>query len=655
MGRQAVRETTVRDIDLETAEDFITQHHHDPRSTAEYKVRSFGVFSDSDDELLGVAQFCSPRTPEMKKEYTTELLHLSFTQETMTAGAVNALFTHYIEKHHPADIFTYEDNFEDMDPELFIDMGWDIVDTPDGLIYEWVDPDRTHYTYKITASGSEKYYYGVSHVKIKDASIEDCQNHHYYGSGGKWEKNNKFINWKKKHEASLQKEVLQTFTRKHAAYEAEKKLIGDLWKTDELCLNSHPGGGYTGFSAGVSVGVSMKECSVHGMKKHIGERCATCLVESNVSLRECSLHGEIKHIGAKCRRCIASNTIAIKECSVHGMTKHSADVCYQCMSERNITLRVCAVHGETKHLGKTCQKCANYASFVMEECDIHGMTKHKGGTCQRCVAGRGIAMKECSVHGMTKHHGDACSTCTAEKSSSIGECDVHGETKHYGDQCVKCRAEDSISVRECSVHGETKHIGDKCFRCRASGYTTGQCETHGETTFQSGVCNKCRFGDILTMKECAVHGLVTHMGGSCSSCRSQNAIGMRECSIHGMTKHRGKACSSCTADKASHRHHTAGKTRKKCSLCIQEIRDGLRSPLEDPLKEKLCSLCQQLFKPKHKKQLFCQNPHPHQCDSCGDDISPVPRKEKIYYSCTKRECKMRIHQLCEESERASVG
>lgn len=673
------RNTIVKKLEIDEAQKFVHTYHKQGSAQVKTSIISYGLIFN--DELVAVAQFCSPRTAAKKRNYSTELLRLCFKDDTQVIGGASKLIKNFIKLKDPSDIFTYQDTtgenskvyeycgftlvsqdkrkqyliaphktFETADRknaeilsfsyassygpdnllgvslgeqfkddgsrktniELFQDLGWTIAETTGDKVYEWINPNRTYYTYKITADGSDKYYYGVSHVKIANATIDDCLKHNYFGSGGLWVKNNKFNNWKNKYKASLKKEVIKTFSRKSKAYDAEKKLVGDLWRNDPLCLNTIAGGVYTG----------------------IGQ-----LKQDNISLKACSIHGETKHIGDKCRKCINAKNIAMKECEIHGLTKHNGQSCSQCVAENNVSLKECLVHGETKHLGSTCQKCRNDDLIGEKECEIHGLTKHRKDKCYKCLTEKNISLKHCSVHGLTKHHGNKCSTCIVENTVSIKHCEIHGETKHYGESCNQCRSEKSITLKSCSVHGETKHIGEKCFKCRNSGFTKDICGIHGKTSFQGGKCSKCSSSKLTTMKECKTHGLTKHMGDVCSACRSQNSIDMKTCSIHGLTKHRGRSCSKCTADKAAHRYHSEekGKTKESCSLCQKEIAEGVRKApqLKVLLKDerRVCSLCEEEFTPKSKQQAFCSNPHDWNCAVCGVHISPVPRKDKKLYSC----------------------
>ena len=155
--------------------------------------------------------------------------------------------------------------------DIFLEnLGWHIEDTNGDRVYEWINPSMTHYVYKITASDSKKYYYGVSHVKKADATVDDCLADDYWGSGGSLS-SNKFNNWKKKHKDTLQKEILRRFKRKSEAYNFEKSIIGDLYATDKLCLNSIMGGkdgGVNGWKESSPLNESI--CEIHGKTFFIG-------------------------------------------------------------------------------------------------------------------------------------------------------------------------------------------------------------------------------------------------------------------------------------------------------------------------------------------------------------------------------------------------
>lgn len=652
MKKVNAQDTIIEKIQTHVAQKFINENSEDKINCSTTVVYSFGMFTD--DELIGVVQFTTPITQEMKKEYSSELLNIAFKQNTQIVGDSSTIIKYYIDKHDASDIFIHYKKF-DKNANIYKQCGFKLVNKKNNIkVYEWINPNKTHYTYKITAKDSNKYYYGVSHVKIKNATIKDCEDHRYFGSGGKWQKNNKFVNWKNKHKNKIKKEVLQTFNKKSDAYKAENRLIGDSWKNDKKCLNSVPGGTYTGINADKMLRFTYKICNIHGETKHAGNTCAKCTSSQSIVLKTCDTHGETKHIGKHCRKCLNSQQITKKKCGIHGLTKHTGNTCYKCLVNDYIVTKKCDVHGMSTFFGNTCQKCVSDRNIIIQKCEIHGNTKHKNNKCYKCLSAKNITLKTCSIHGETKHIGDTCCQCTSNSSLTQKECSVHGLTGHIGDKCRKCINDGNMSLRKCPIHGETKHIGEKCYKCRNTKYVLNNCSVHGETYFVNDDCLKCVNAEnkMVDMAVCPSHGLVKHMGGVCSSCRSQDAIGVKECVLHGLTKHRGDACSKCSADKAAHRYHTLSnandgkngqdndkdvfveKTKENCSLCQKEILEGVRRPLvKKEIVQNRCELCGEMFVAKHKRQLFCSNPHDWTCAVCGDKISPVPRKGKSLYSC----------------------
>lgn len=83
-----------------------------------------------------------------------------------------------------------------------------------------------HYTYTIIDEDTVQYYHGKH-------STNDL-NDGYMGSGS-WIKS---IQDKE----NIVKLINEFYESSDAAYKAEAELIGDLWKTDELCMNRMKGG-----------------------------------------------------------------------------------------------------------------------------------------------------------------------------------------------------------------------------------------------------------------------------------------------------------------------------------------------------------------------------------------------------------------------------
>jgi len=344
----------------------------------------------------------------------------------------------------------HEDGSRKSNLELFQELGWQIEETSGDRVYEWLSPDATFYVYKTTASDSDKYYYGVSHVKKAEASKADCAAHVYFGSGDPKSVSNKFVNWKKTHAASLQKEVIATFSRKAEAFALEKKLIGESWRTDPNCMNSAAGG--RGHSK-TSPRMSEKSCAVHGLVMHNGATCMSCVAQARQHTSFCEVHGETPFTGDACARCAALDRIHLSECAVHGSTKHRGAICYKCEQQAAVTMKLCPIHGLTKHQGNTCGSCTAESTNSMRECTKHGLTKHQNETCFKCMTEAKNRLQVCAIHGETKHYGSTCAKCALASTYSDGECSLHGVTRLRRGNCVKCANQKTAHTR---FHKEPK-------------------------------------------------------------------------------------------------------------------------------------------------------------------------------------------------------
>jgi len=639
------RKTFIEEIEYGVAQKFVSENHMQKESKHNGKILSFGLFHENN--LVGVAQFCYPRTPAKKREYTTELLRLCFKKNIYIVGGASKLIKYYINLHNPTDIFTYQDttgentdvyeqcgfilrsiekkkqylvkngltihqghnnsaereeyytisqvvnrgpdsllgtklgeqfhkkpdgtlsNKRKTNIELFIDLGWHIEETTGDKIYEWFNPNLSFYTYRITASDSDKYYYGVRSIKIPfdELTIKDCLKDDYMGSGGR-----KFATWRNKHKANLRKNIIEMFPKKFMAYNNEKILVGDSYLTDPLCLNSSEGG--VQYEKKFSEGRNkfyLSECQTHGLVKHINEKCVTCAVYKNISYQMCEIHGLTKFRGAFCSKCV---------------------------SAKNLKIEVCRVHGETKHINKKCLKCANQSSFIEKLCDKHDLVVHHGNVCLKCVKENSITMQICLTHGETKHVGEKCFKCFTSESFSTRFCKIHGETVFRGDNCEKCKNDNLVSVKTCPTHGEVKHIGDKCYKCRKNVFNIQMCDIHGETKHQKGSCLQCTNDKKITIKICSTHGETKHFGNTCGKCNSlkmfyfdtcsvhgetkfkknecvkckaQKAFVIKVCEIHGETKFKGKSCCQCVSEKTAHKRWHKEKQKQGCVYCEKII------------------------------------------------------------------------------------
>lgn len=525
----AARKCEVQKLSLEEANDFLHAHHRQGATSSSCKITSLGLYHGA--VLVGVAQFCAPRTAAMRRRYSTELLRMAFHRSYRVRGGASKLVAHYKRLYKPADIFTYQDATGEVtevyehcgftlvrqggvkkylvapgrtlktasrreafgfayavrfgpdrilgtklgevyradgrrktNPELFLEeLGWHVETTPADRVYEWFNPAVSFYTYKITASDSDKYYIGVRKLPVGNATVEACLQDPYMGSGAKH-----FQHWRAKHASTLEKEILGVFRSRAEAFAHEKAAVGEAWRTDPLCLNSVAGG----FASSKTYPQNQK-----------------------LPLRECPTHGRVAHAGP---------------------------TCMSCATEGNFTRQECEVHGVSSHIGSLCQKCYAQAFTTQEACPTHGLATHQHGQCLQCRRASETSLKECPTHGLTRHRGDKCPSCTLEAMDSVAHCAVHGLTAHRGGSCFRCSAERAVAVRECPVHGEVKHLGEKCYQCIGAFHRAeaGLCSIHGPTLFKWGKCTKCSTKNRSTQEECALHGVVTFQWGKCTRCRA---------------------------------------------------------------------------------------------------------------------------------------
>lgn len=428
---------------------------------------------------------------------------------------------------------------------IFIEnLGWHVEETPGDRVYEWIAKDRTYYTYRITASDSEKYYYGVSHLKVANATLEDCARHHYSGSGGANPKN-KFRNWKQKHRGSMAKEALAVHRTAAEAYAREAELVGDRHLTDPLCLNSTTGGK----TGGVNVRTSewlLLDCPIHGFAKHQGSTCMKCSIAAIISEKICEHHGLSKHRGDSCTKCYVQRSLKKRDCPVHGEVLFRGTSCISCSVALQLKESSCDSHGRVLHRSGNCTKCIAASSLELSTCEVHGESIHRAGRCVSCKNSSMFSLRECVSHGLVKHQGDSCATCLREKRQSLKECPVHGLVSHNGLSCSSCTNGSTVAIAHCPVHGNVKHQGSKCSSCSAQDTVNRRkCPVHGEVKHHGETCSSCTNEKSRALRECAIHGMTKHKGDSCYRCVAAARVSLEKCPTHGETKHRDGKCYRC--------------------------------------------------------------------------------------------------------------
>ncbi len=318
--------------------------------------------------------------------------------------------------------------------QLFVEqLAYHIEEIPGDRIYEWNNPQINFYTYRVTSVKDENYYIGRRAIHMENPSIEDCQKDKYFGSGGK--RLQEWLSAVEEHD--LNKEILGIHATWEEVLKAEAQAIGDSYATDPLCMNTFPGGFWSGFTIAGGT-VSEKDCALHGLSKFYGNTCMKCMSQKNISTKLCSIHGETKHIGEKCSKCISDNFRSIALCIVHGETTHQGKFCSKCIQEKVNHVGVCSVHGETPFKGETCIKCSRAKAVNVKKCEVHGEAKHQGATCIKCSRAKATTLRTCEVHGESKHQGLSCIKCSRARNTTLKICETHGEAKHQGDTCMKC-------------------------------------------------------------------------------------------------------------------------------------------------------------------------------------------------------------------------
>lgn len=356
--------------------------------------------------------------------------------------------------------------------------------------YNSLDPDLvgefSYYTYKITSSSSPKYYLGVHRINIASATLEDCLTDGYFGSGGS-SPANKFTSWKKKYKETLKKEILATFSTKRQGYDHEKELVGDLYKNDQLCLNSIAGGRIL---MAPPPRITAMMCLKHGETKRLGNKCYLCRLDM-IELAFCEVHGESKHRKGSCVSCTHEGIITKRRCDVHGTSKFRDNSCYSCAQDNSITEKYCIDHGDTKHRGRLCCKCLSSRTVKLGSCTRHGDVLFRGKSRMTCLSQAAVSVSLCEKHGLTKHRGSSCYKCANGKyEENFRFCDKHGLTKHGKTKCRKCGVAAVYSDKYCPNHGVTKFRGSKCAKC--SSKKTIHSRDHVKKNLLKPDCDYCR-------------------------------------------------------------------------------------------------------------------------------------------------------------------
>ena len=509
---------------------FLLEHHKD--GTGVFGKNRYNIALFNDKSIVAVASFSNPRTKDKKREYQHKLVRLAFHKDYRIVGGVSKLIKGYISDVNPKNFFTYQ-TMSGEHTDVYTHSGMQLREYSDNHVemiqvddvYEYENPNYTHYIYKITSSDptDPKYYIGRRSLYSENNMSEvDLLADTYMGSGGK-----AYQQWVSEVLSSghtLVKTILKVSESFRLNIKDEETILGDLYQTDENCLNAVKGG-ITLASTFFTIKANLKLCKTHGETLHRGIHCLRCLAGKPVTLKTCEHHGSTLFRGSHCLKCVSKKSISVKHCQIHGDTIHNGNTCVSCQDDAIHTLKVCEQHGETIFKGDTCAKCTAAKSIEVLKCPIHGYSKHRGGACLTCqVQSVPFTMGHCSVHGQTKFKKDKCMKCSSVRQ--VDTCAIHGLTKFSGGKCISCHNSKQYHMAECPIHGHTKFRKDICFRCSRMKHIP-------EVTDQ--YCDICQTTQ-------------THLDGDCKICLDNAKRGLYHCKKHGLTKHRGKKCCLCSSE-----------------------------------------------------------------------------------------------------------
>jgi hypothetical protein len=209
--------------------------------------------------------------------------------------------------------------------ELFLSLGYHLETIPGDRVYGWNNPAWSFYCYKITSTIDDSYYIGRRALYKENATVDDCLNDPYYGSGGV-----KFQRWfTSLTKDQIMKEILSVDKTWKQNTANEKKFISDLYLTDPNCKNSVGGGVSPGSSKAV---INLSFCPIHGEVNFRGDTCCLCSNFKTQRVDNCPTHGVVAFQGTTCTHCNTQGSIHILKCTVHGVTKHQGKSCSKCNS-----------------------------------------------------------------------------------------------------------------------------------------------------------------------------------------------------------------------------------------------------------------------------------------------------------------------------------
>lgn len=395
------RELKIKEIPWKTAKHFTTKYHRDgmPAKSGGNKI-AYGLYND--DELIAVAMFCNPHTATRLREYTSELLRLTFKPNTHIVGGTSKLIKQYITDKNPWDLSTYQNiSSEKTDAGMLERV---IKNSSINRLFEWRNPNISFYIYKITSTVSDGYYIGrhVKHMsedELKQQHKQNLQIDAYMGSGGI-----KFQNWVKKvGQHTLKKEILKIVaTHKQASYQ-EKKYI-DL--TDSNCKNQKTG---DAAQPHPPIFTTCEKCGSSGWKHK-----ENCPLDTFQACPECGsrspgLHknscSQFKPIST-CEECGGPKGRHKKTCSQFKVQK-----CPECGGMPGSHYKNCS-HAKRPE----CSECGGTTQSHKKTCSQYVPRKK----CPECGSGNLGAHKKTCSHYVS--YQSLCDECGAPKSTHKRKC-----------------------------------------------------------------------------------------------------------------------------------------------------------------------------------------------------------------------------------------
>jgi hypothetical protein len=610
MRTVGARQTELRALEDDEALSFVKANHRQGVARTGGNLKSYGLYYG--DELLAVALFCNPRTSQMQRRYTTELLRLAFKTGVRMPGGASKLIKHFLSTG-PWDLFTYQSTSGEA-TDVYLHAGLALVSEAvpkDVLVRDGVTLDSAKDNRKDWFSieqvvtlgpdallgiklGEQFRENGVRKSNI-DLFLEHCGYHIEQTAGDRvYEWRNPDISFytykitaKNDPGYYFGRHMLRTAAptvdeclrdgymgsggKKFQEWvngldsdSLQKEIIGVYsdWASvvkaereliGELHLTDPNCKNFQpgGMGLGKSVARLIKDtCPVHGETLFNGKACLKCASAKSFTTRECPIHGSVLFRGDTCETCIQNSRWSTGNCSTHGEVKLVDGKCINCRIASSLSLKTCAIHGETIHFGASCATCSANSAVTMKDCSIHGFTKHQGAVCSRCNSTKSVSQRTCAIHGETTHQGTICMKCNSKAQFATKSCATHGEVLFKGDACTLCTAQKAISLKECAIHGLVKHQGDVCNSCNSSkSVSLKECSIHGLTKHQGAVCNRCNAQDSVKVQLCVIHGESKFQGDTCVKCRNGALIKLKNCPTHGETKHRGDSCYACASDR----------------------------------------------------------------------------------------------------------